>query len=92
MKPSATATAIAARCGDAYSAGAYSNWAAVAEMLLRRGYSETDTEQIMRSKWTRWAGDASMRNRYGRYTAADLARFMDGAPDHYFPMLGLTRR
>lgn len=66
---------LANKCADAYSADRYASWPAVAEWLLRKGYTEAEAEAIMRSKWTRWAADASS-NRYGRNTAADLAAWM----------------
>ncbi len=76
------AQALAERTSDAYSYDnyGYQGWLAATVMLLRRGYSERETEAILRSKWTRWAGDkASYRKswRYGRTNGADLARFLD---------------
>lgn len=62
---------------DAYSFDRYANWHACAAMLARRGYTYAEAECILRSKWTRWAGDASTAP-YGRVTSADLARFIDG--------------
>jgi hypothetical protein len=61
----------------AYSEHAYANWPAVAKMLLKRGYTPHQSAAIMLSKWTRWAGDMSEVNQYGRYTSADVARFLD---------------
>lgn len=71
---------IATRCTDAYSAGAYANWSAVAEVCLKRGLSPAQTEAVLRSKWTRWARDAYHgRLIDGRYPAAALdAQFKKG--------------
>lgn len=67
------AFAVARRCMDAYSADAYRRWSAVALLLLREGFTEREAEAIMRSKWTRWARDASEKNyRYGEYPAKIL--------------------
>jgi len=70
------ALALAERTVDAYSHDNYQNWAAVCLMLLQRGFTEREAEAILRSKWTRWAGDASDKP-YGRHTSKDLARFLD---------------
>lgn len=61
----------------AYSHDRYANWKAVCAMLLRKGFTPQESEAILRSKWTRWAGDIS-NNRYGHCTSKDLERFMDG--------------
>ena len=68
--------ALAEKTSDCYSFDRYSNWVAVLKMLRRRGFTEREAEAIVRSKWTRWAGDCST-NRYGRFTSSDLARFLD---------------
>lgn len=70
------ALAVANACADAYSFDRYKSWSAVAEMLLRRGLSEKQAEAVMRSKWTRWAADASAA-RYGRVTGKDLERWIE---------------
>lgn len=59
-----------------YSADRYRDWAGVARMLLRRGYTDQEAEAIMRSKWTRWAADMSGQA-YGRVTTSALAKFLD---------------
>ena len=46
-------------------------------MLRQRGYDDQQVEAILRSKWTRWAGDGSEQRRYGSYTSTDLANFLD---------------
>ena len=51
-------------------------WSASIRMLRKRGYDDRQIEAIIRSKWTRWAGDCSNKD-YGRVTSADLARFLD---------------
>ena len=60
----------------AYSQDSYASWRSVCAMLLRRGYTLDQAEHILRSKFTRWAGDASSK-KYGKYTAKDLERFLD---------------
>lgn len=65
------ARAVAA-CGG-YSEDRYQSWPAVAEMLLRRGYTPLEAEAIMRSKWTRWAADQSM----GIATVKHLEEWLD---------------
>lgn len=74
----ADAKAIAERCEDAYSFDAYAPgaWRQCAWRLALRGFDESQIEEILRSKWTRWAGDASDKQ-YGRYNSADLMRFID---------------
>lgn len=67
--PSKLAREIAKRCEDAYSADAYRSWSAVAQFLLNLGYSERETEAIMRSKHTRWARDRASSYPYGKYPA-----------------------
>lgn len=63
------ANKIAEQTKDAYSFSRYGqkSWAASCRMLLRRGYNAKQIEAIMRSKWTRRAGD----------TSKDLERFLD---------------
>lgn len=70
------AAALAEKTADAYSSDRYASWPAVCEGLLRAGYTEPQVEAIVRSKWTRWAGDASDK-RYGRSTFKDLKRWME---------------
>jgi hypothetical protein len=63
---------------DAYSYDRYgeSGWRGCIRLLLNRGYTPQQTEAILRSKWTRWAGDGA-RSRDGYCTGADLGRFLD---------------
>lgn len=74
------AIVIARRCADAYSTFRYASWPAVAEALLKRGLDAVECEAVMRSKWTRWAADASPA-RYGRVPAKALLAFMDTLTD-----------
>lgn len=69
------AKALAARTEDAYSFRRYASWPAVADALLNEGYSTAQTEEIMRSKITRWAADNSKAS-YGRATSLDVLRFL----------------
>ena len=68
---------LAERAKDAYSADRYHSWASVAEALLRRGYTEEQAEAIMRSKWTRWAGDVWDGGQYGKLPARAVLAFLD---------------
>ena len=73
---------------DAYSFDNYgaSGWRGAIRMLIRRGYSDREIEAILRSKWTRWAGDASGK-RHGYNTGRDLEKFLDsnafGTPERH---------
>jgi hypothetical protein len=71
----ASAKVLASRTGNAYSYDRYRSWNAVAEALLRRGYSEREAEAIMRSKWLRWAAD-DIGARYGHASAKALMRYL----------------
>lgn len=67
--------ALAERCADSYSADRYSSWAAVATALLRHGLTEREAEAVLRSKWTRWAGDTH-GGKYGRIPAKAVIDFV----------------
>lgn len=82
--------ALAARTGDAYSFGRYASWPAVCAALLRRGYDDKQVEAIVRSKWTRWAADASNKP-HGKATSNDLLRWMDKLRDLQHQVEELTR-
>lgn len=74
------AAEIARQTEDAYSFDAYTpeGWRQCCLMLAKRGYDARQIEAVMRSKWTRWAGDNdSDRKRYGQYNSTTLARFID---------------
>jgi hypothetical protein len=62
---------------DAYSFDRYGvrEWTRCIKMLAKRGYKPIEIEEIMRSKWTRWAGDMSLTPE--NPTALDLERFLD---------------
>ena len=78
--------ALADRAADSYSADDYASWKACAAALLRRGYTDRQAEEILRSKITRWAVDAAGKPE-GRATANDLLRFMDSCPEHAIAVL-----
>lgn len=76
MTNKALAAALAERTADAYAFDRFRNWKGCALYLLRRGFTEKQAEAILRSKWMRWASDASEK-RYGQASSVDLARFLD---------------
>jgi len=87
LKISEAAKAISERTRKPFPQGAYSadrytkaGWTHAAEMLLRRGFTGVQVEEILRSKLTRWAGDAS-DNVYGRCTGADIMRYVADTPN-----------
>jgi hypothetical protein len=81
MRITDKAKTLAYHTSGAYSFDAYKNWDAVIQMCLDLGYSEMETEAIVRSKWTRWACDHDTgRNRYGRHTSSAMMRFMKDTP------------
>lgn len=67
---------ISEETSDAYSFDRYTNWKACVMFLLKHGMNEVETEEILRSKWMRWAGDGS-RHVYGKCNSNDLKKFMD---------------
>lgn len=74
------AEALAQRTKDAYSFDKYSyvSWRACCAMLLRRGFSDEEAEQLMRSRWTRAAADFSCK--VSGATSGDLARYLKNTP------------
>lgn len=81
MKITQQAKDLASKTSDAYSSDRFRNWVAVVQTLLNLGYSELETEAILRSKWTRWACDHdTSRNRYGYHTSSAMLRFLKGTP------------
>jgi len=75
---------VAEDCTDAYSCDNYTpaGWRQCGAMLAKRGFSLSAIEEILRSKWTRWACDgcevkAHWRDGVG-HTSKCLARFLDG--------------
>ena len=71
------AQVLARDTGNAYSTFRYRNWPAVAEALLDRGLTEQEAEAVLRSKWMRWAADASPA-RYGNVPVKAILQFLDG--------------
>ena len=70
---------------DAYSTDNYrGGWRPCIRMLRAQGCSDTEIEALLRSKHTRWAADGSGKP-YGRNTSADLARYMRGYAEDYWP-------
>jgi hypothetical protein len=81
MKITQQAKNLASKTSDAYSSDRFASWEGVIQTLLNLGYSEIETEAIVRSKWTRWACDHdTSRNRYGRHTSSAMIRFMKDTP------------
>jgi hypothetical protein len=71
----AIAKETAMLCDDAYSYDNYRSWEGVALAILRMGFDSLQAQAIMRSKWTRWAGDCSGKP-YGRNTGTDITKFL----------------
>ena len=63
--------------GGAYSFDAYGaeSWKNVIEWLLSQGYTQDETEQVLRSKLMRWASDRA--SKYGDATVEDFIRYND---------------
>ena len=86
------ALTIAAQTQDAYNCDSYSpaGWRQCCVMLAAKGFDHEAIETIMRSKWTRWAGDGALTTRYGKHNSGDLARFMGTTtPDNWRKHMGL---
>lgn len=85
---------IAEATSDAYSADAYASWPACVKVCLKRGYSLWETEDILRSKITRWARDAYDGPDNGRVPAKALAAYLDryGREEIAFQLDWATRR
>lgn len=66
---------IAERCADAYSFDRYNSWPEVARTLLAMGFTDAETEAVMRSKITRWAADSEGKP-YGHATARAVAEYI----------------
>lgn len=82
MSTSEQAARVVDQTSAAYSADRYADWAAVAEMLLNRGYTEQEAAAILLSKWTRWAADEFQHLHHeGGSTVADLEAFLDNMDD-----------
>lgn len=71
MPTTMTEQALNQRCADAFSTDRYNHsWIGCIRMLRKRGYAYPAIEAIIRSKWTRWAGD--MAGKDSRCTTTDL--------------------
>lgn len=59
------------KTASAYSFDAYGEkgWRSCIKMLIKRGLTDRQIEAVLRSKWTRWAGDraSDIGKRYGRF-------------------------
>jgi hypothetical protein len=53
----AVARALANKTRDAYSFNRYKDWVGVIKSLLKYGFSERNTEELVSSKVMRWAAD-----------------------------------
>ena len=75
----AAANELAVRTQDAYSCDLFADgeWEKAAQMLLARGYSDEQSEGILRSKWTRWCRDSFCDDEHPRGEAWMLAAFID---------------
>lgn len=83
--------AFAEELSNSYSTNRYRNgWSGCIRMLRKRGYDDRQIEAIIRSKWTRWAVDASDHD-YGRVNSADLARYLDSIKNLTRELDDLTR-
>jgi hypothetical protein len=81
MKITQQAKDLAEKTSDAYSSDRFKSWEGVIQSLLNLGYSEIETEAIVRSKWARWACDMdTSRNNYGHHTSSAMVRFLKGTP------------
>lgn len=80
MRITLQAKELAEKTSGAYSYDRFKNWDAVIQVCLDLGYSEMETEAIVRSKWTRWAcdHDTGRGGRYGYHTSKALERFLEG--------------
>src|SRR6266404_2780101 len=75
--PQKSVSQFAEELSDAYSTSNYRNgWGACIKLLRRRYLDDRQIEAIIRSKWTRWAADASNK-RYGSVSAVDLINWMN---------------
>lgn len=89
----ARAESLAARTDDAYSSHRYRSWTAVAATLLRLGMTDEEAEEVMRSKYTRWAADAyAGTHEYGRVPAAAVREFVVKNAHHLKGDLGVEWR
>lgn len=75
---------LAEKTADAYSVDRYSKteWKKAAMVLLARDFTPAEAEWVLRSKFMRWAADASDAP-YGQAKATHLIALMDREPKHY---------
>ena len=75
---------LASSTCDAYSRDSFTStgWYKCADVLLSSGLSYDESEDILRSKVMRWAGDASNKH-WGNYNSADMIRFFGGKDKVY---------
>jgi len=72
------AQALAEKTADAYMADNYGvSWTACAKLMLDRGYSERETEAILRSKHMRWADDSQGRGEGRKTNSAAFDRYLE---------------
>jgi hypothetical protein len=71
------ADAIARKTQDAYSCERYTEagWRDCTLVCLKHGCSDAETEEVLRSKWVRWATEATGRS-WGDCVGTDLERFL----------------
>lgn len=70
-----TVQELSQKTSDAYSFGRYNSWEACIKKLRKAGYDDMQVEAILRSKWTRWAADASDKP-YGKASSVDLINYI----------------
>lgn len=66
---------LARETEDAYSAGSFNSWVAVARILAKRGFNRFEAEAILRSKITRWCRDAYAKSYPASSTC--LSKYLD---------------
>lgn len=74
-----SAERVANKTSDAYSYPTYGEvaWLRAATLLLEGGWSELETEAILRSKWTRWASDQADPTGSMENTGEEIITFMN---------------
>ena len=71
-----TTKELAEKTSDAYSFDRYNSWEACVKKLRNNGLNDREIEAVLRSKWTRWAADAS-KNAYGKASSNDLMNYIN---------------
>lgn len=67
---------LSEKTSDAYSYDRYNSWEACIKKLRSLGCNDYEVEAILRSKWTRWAADASNKP-YGKASSNDLVNYIN---------------